>query len=97
MAVPVLARQRVRARYSGRVQGVGFRYAVVELARPLALDGYVCNLPDGDVEVVAEGMPGELDRLLAAIAASRLERYIIGTDIQRCTAVGGYTGFCIRY
>lgn len=44
-----------RFRVSGRVQGVGFRAYVVDAARTEALSGWVQNLPEGDVELVAEG------------------------------------------
>src|SRR3989339_369237 len=47
--------ERVEARFSGHVQGVGFRYTAQELAGRYALFGYVQNLPNGDVEVVVEG------------------------------------------
>ena len=46
---------RVRFVARGRVQGVGFRYATVEQGRRLGLAGWARNLPDGAVEVVAEG------------------------------------------
>ncbi len=48
---------------SGRVQGVWFRQSTVVEARPLGLRGYVRNLPDGRVEVVACGAPEALARL----------------------------------
>ena len=48
---------------SGRVQGVWFRQSTVAEARPLGLRGYVRNLPDGRVEVVACGAPEALARL----------------------------------
>jgi acylphosphatase len=47
------------------VQGVGFRYSTVREARRLGLSGYVRNLPDGSVEVVAEGEEQVLERLAA--------------------------------
>ena len=53
--------------FSGRVQGVGFRYAVMEVAREYDVAGYVQNLPDGRVQVEAEGSPGEVDAFVAAI------------------------------
>ena len=49
---------------SGRVQGVGFRWFVRQRALELGLAGYVSNLPDGQVEVVASGDQGVLELLL---------------------------------
>lgn len=51
----------------GRVQGVGFRYYVRERARRLRLAGWVRNLPDGAVEVLARGDREGVERLRAAI------------------------------
>jgi len=45
----------------GLVQGVSFRYYTAQTARQLSLAGYVRNLPDGTVEVLAEGEEGSLD------------------------------------
>jgi len=53
-----------RAVVRGRVQGVNFRGFVYTRARTLQLTGYVRNLPDGSVEVVAEGKRAELEQLL---------------------------------
>ncbi|OGG03026.1 MAG: hypothetical protein A3F83_05565 [Candidatus Glassbacteria bacterium RIFCSPLOWO2_12_FULL_58_11] len=49
------ARYRLRTIVCGRVQGVGFRYFVCRLAEEFPVTGYVRNLPNGDVEIVAEG------------------------------------------
>ena len=57
---PVLQRRQVL--YSGHVQGVGFRYTTRSAARNYEVTGYVRNLPDGNVEVVAEGSADQLDR-----------------------------------
>ena len=56
-----------RVVYRGRVQGVGFRATTRRLATAFAVSGYVRNLGDGTVEVVASGAAGELDRFLDAI------------------------------
>lgn len=55
---------RLRASVAGRVQGVGFRYFVLERARALSLTGYVRNEYDGSVEVVAEGPRRSLEELV---------------------------------
>ena len=47
--------------FSGRVQGVGFRYTACYLARPLGLTGWVKNLWDGDVEMEVQGDPAAAD------------------------------------
>lgn len=51
--------------FSGRVQGVGFRYTCSERARLLGLDGWVKNLPDGRVEALVQGPPSRVGELLA--------------------------------
>jgi acylphosphatase len=53
--------------FSGKVQGVGFRATVVDLSRNLDLAGEVKNLPDGRVELLIEGAPGDIDKLLSRI------------------------------
>jgi acylphosphatase len=57
----------IRFRVRGRVQGVGFRWFVRKAARDAELSGWVRNLPDGDVEVLAAGTAEGLDRLREAL------------------------------
>lgn len=57
----------VRWRVSGLVQGVGYRWYVLREVERLAVGGWVCNLPDGRVEVVARGPASTLDRLDAIL------------------------------
>ena len=54
-------------KFLGRVQGVGFRATVADIARRFAVDGTVRNLADGSVELVAEGESAEIDRFVAEI------------------------------
>jgi acylphosphatase len=62
-----VAAAAVRYRIRGRVQGVGFRWFVMREGSRLHLGGYVRNLPDGSVEVVAQGEAGDLARLERAL------------------------------
>ena len=81
----------------GRVQGVYFRTFVVRRGAELGLTGYARNLPDGTVEVRAEGETERLQRLLDRLRtgppAARVEK--VDTDWSENTE--GYTTFRIRY
>jgi acylphosphatase len=76
-----------RAYFSGRVQGVGFRYTARSLAHGHAVGGTVRNLPDGRVELVVEGKQAEVDRYLAALRRL-MDGYIEGVSIQDETPHG---------
>jgi acylphosphatase len=82
-------------RYGGHVQGVGFRYTAQSLAARYPVAGYVRNLPDGSVELVAEGEPGPVDDFLAAVA-QRMGEYITDTAVQD-QAPAGHRGFHVRH
>lgn len=57
----------LHVRVTGVVQGVGFRWFVREKARRLGLTGWVRNLPDGSVEVLASGDQGQIDLLVGEL------------------------------
>jgi acylphosphatase len=81
--------------YRGRVQGVGFRYTAHRIAQGYAVTGYVRNLPDGSVELVAEGADDQVEAFLTAMA-DRMVDYIRQTTVQE-RSPGGYTDFSIRH
>lgn len=81
--------------YSGRVQGVGFRYTAQSIAQEFRVSGYVRNLPDGRVELVAEGEPGEVERFVARVGEV-MKRNIHEVRVSDAAATGQYKGFTIE-
>jgi acylphosphatase len=81
--------------YRGRVQGVGFRYTTQGIAARFHLTGYVQNLADGRVLLVAEGSPQELDRFVQSVE-SALEHYISGVECSVHAATRQFDGFRIQ-
>jgi acylphosphatase len=88
--------ERREVHYSGHVQGVGFRYSVRQLASGFEVAGFVRNLPDGRVQLVAEGLASELTRFLDAIAA-KMAAYIRDAAVDVRPANGEFAGFEVRY
>jgi acylphosphatase len=81
--------------YSGRVQGVGFRYTVRQLAEDFPVTGFVRNLPGGQVEVVTEGDTDQVEAFLQAID-NRMKGYIVESRVHDEDPQGIRT-FEIRY
>ena len=93
----IMSLQRITVRYEGRVQGVGFRYTAVSLAKELDLTGWVKNEFDGSVSLMAEGEEESLMELLQAVRRSNLGRYISNELVRRSVATGEFTGFGVRH
>ena len=68
--------------YSGRVQGVGFRYTVRTVATGYEVNGTVRNLPDGRVELIAEGAKEELEAFRQGIRESGLAHFIDNEQVD---------------
>lgn len=81
--------------YSGRVQGVGFRAQVLEVARGHEVSGYVRNLPDGRVELAVEGEAAEVEVFLAAVA-NRMAGFIRSVERRDQKVVPTMRGFMIQ-
>ncbi len=84
---------RATVYYSGRVQGVGFRYAVKSLVPAFEVVGCVRNLSDGRVELVLEGERGELAALMQAVRECGLGPMIRDESCQWAEASGDLRGF----
>jgi acylphosphatase len=85
--------RQLKVVFSGRVQGVGFRYTVRTLAAGFDATGIVRNLPDGRVEFIAEGEPTELEAFLEAIRVSEVGRFIRHEEENWQDAMGRFRGF----
>ena len=90
-----MSRQRLHIYYAGRVQGVGFRYTVKTVATGFDVTGIVRNLPDGRVELVAEGARQELEGFLKAIEDSEVGGLIRQADAAWTGARNEFHGFDI--
>lgn len=87
--------QRRTVYYTGRVQGVGFRYTARRAAQGFALTGTVQNLPDGRVLLIAEGTGDELDRFLAQMSEV-MRDYIRKVAVNTSAATGEFHDFGIE-
>jgi acylphosphatase len=81
--------------FSGHVQGVGFRFAALQVAREFEVAGFVRNLADGRVEVAVEGRPAEIEAFVAAVG-ERMHGHIRKTERTGGTGPAQYQGFTIR-
>ena len=82
--------------YEGRVQGVGFRYTVKQIAAGFEISGWVKNLPDGRVELLAASWDeDELNAFLTEIENSNLAPLIKGSESQDIVPPENLTGFTI--
>lgn len=87
---------RITAKFKGKVQGVGFRYTVCQIAEPMEVSGYVKNIPDGSVELVAEGSEAVLAQLIERIGR-QMGGNIREHAVAHSSATGEFTAFSIAY
>jgi acylphosphatase len=80
---------------SGRVQGVGFRFYVLEAAEAEGISGSVKNLPDGRVEVIAEGERAAVDRFEGRIRRGPPAARVKDVETTAQVPSGRITGFRI--
>lgn len=89
-------KNRLHAIVVGRVQGVSFRYFVVEQAESLDLYGWVRNKWNGSVEVIAEGSRQNLETLLQALRDGPPMAKVIDVDFEWQSYTGDFTDFQVR-
>ncbi|MBM3251683.1 MAG: acylphosphatase [Candidatus Omnitrophica bacterium] len=88
--------KRIHVIYSGRVQGIGFRFTAERIALSLGITGWVKNLFGGEVEIVAEADEKKLEKFLKEIN-SHFSNYIQNQDLDWQEATGEFKDFAIRF
>jgi len=91
-----MAEQARRIVVHGMVQGVGFRYFVQRIGKRLGLTGDVCNLPDGTVEIVAEGTPEQMEEFVREVRKGPPLAYVKRLDIHEIAVCGRYPTFMVE-
>lgn len=86
---------RTEVYFTGHVQGVGFRYSVLQVARGYEVSGLVENLADGRVRLLAEGDRNEVTAFVAAVA-DRMDGYIRKVERHDSSGARSHEGFSIR-
>ena len=81
--------------FAGRVQGVGFRYATVQIAKEYEVAGYVTNLDDGRVLIDVEGESKEIGKFINAVQ-ERLHGFIRSLEKKIEARTPQFSGFVIR-
>jgi len=90
-----MSRARLNVLYTGNVQGVGFRYTVKSVVLGFEVTGTIRNLPDGRVELTAEGERTELEAFEQAIRESGLGPLIRQAQVTWSEPQGQFRGFAI--
>ena len=80
----------------GRVQGVGYRANTRRLANQLGLKGWVRNLRDGRVEIIAEGDEEMIDRLIQWCYRGPTSAHVSRVIIEKTDPTGEYSGFHVK-
>ena len=91
-----MAQKRVEVNYSGRVQGVGFRFTAERFANDYGIRGFVRNLYDGRVGLVAEGEEQKLKDFLEALRFN-LDNFIEHYSQSWFDPTGEFKNFTIRF
>ena len=88
--------KRITVNFQGRVQGVGFRWRVMQVAKLFPCTGYVKNLMDGSVELLVEGEGNEPHRLVNAVN-SEMKGYWNKQTIDERVGEAQYSRFELRH
>ncbi len=89
--------RRLEAYISGVVQGVGFRYYTRKMAKESGVTGFVMNMNDGKVFLVAEGSDEQLEKFLSTIRQGPVHAIVKKVESMQREATGEFSNFTVRY
>lgn len=81
--------------FTGRVQGVGFRFTTLQVAREYDVSGYVRNLADGRVQLEVEGRESEVAAFITSVE-QRMHGYVRKLERSAQTRASEFSGFTIK-
>ena len=90
-----IMKKAIKTIFSGRVQGVGFRYRTQLIAQQFPVTGYVKNLNDGTVELVIEGDDIELSKMMDSVNKEMMDNIRQATSTE--VSIAGFTNFSIEH
>ena len=85
--------EKVKATVSGNIQSVGYRARVIDIAKVFGLTGFVQNLNDGRVRIIAESDNGNMDGFLDAIRIKNTLINVDAVEVERADATGDFDDF----
>ena len=88
---------KVEITVQGVVQGVGYRFFVLNQARLYDVKGYVRNMADGTVEVIAEGEKGILKDFVGQLRIGPISAHVTGLKVKWSEQEQGFTEFRLQY
>ena len=84
---------KIRATVSGRIQNVGYRAKVIRIAKDFGLTGFIYNLDDGRVRIIAESENGDFEKFLDAIRIKNTLINVADVEVEHADATGDFADF----
>jgi len=89
-------KQQIHAYYTGRVQGIGFRFTAENVAQQMGVNGWVKNLRDGRVEIIAEAQEETLRKFLEKLSKD-FAQYIQDVEVEWGAPSENFNGFGVEF
>ena len=84
---------KIKATVSGRIQNVGYRAKVIRIAKDFGLTGFIQNLDDGQVRIIAESKNGDFGKFIDAIRIKNTLIDVVDVEVEYADATGDFADF----